>query len=512
MTPVFSTIRGRVLLLLSLIFIVMLCLLAYFTFTERENNLADAMEDLQSLASRVAARQSGVIEYAHQTVTLLSQTHDLRKSFQSGDCQQFLAQVLKREPRLSNIAIANPEGTLFCNSIRTEQPVNIADRPYFKKVLTTNELVSGEATFDRSAGTLSLPFAKAIYDDTGHLHGYLIVLVNLQWVNRELAQMKLPVGARSGLIDGDGVVLARYPDPDHWVGRSAANTEFFAIIASHHGSGTAESIGFDGTRRIYGFAHFADTSAGPIYLWVGMAKESVVGHAERKFVWTSSIVLVLLLATFGAVWSGSKRWVLRPLSTIADVARRLGSGEHDARTKLDYASGELGQLAQTIDEMAGALMSHNEIMRLNRALRILSLSNTALVHAKDEYNLLAEVCRLSVERGGYLMAWVGYAEQDENKSVRPVAQFGMKAVIWRGLTLAGRTASVDRGRPARRSEPAGRASTRTCGPIPGWHRGAKPRLNAAISPVSPCPWSVKPSCWARLLCIPASRMRLTTTR
>ena len=62
--------------------------------------------------------------------------------------------------------------------------------------------------------------------------------------------------------------------------------------------------------------------------------------------------------------------------------------------------------------------------RLNRALRLLSDCNMALVHAEEEHDLLAEICRLCVESGGYLMAWVGYAEQDEARTVRPVAQSG----------------------------------------------------------------------------------------
>ncbi len=62
--------------------------------------------------------------------------------------------------------------------------------------------------------------------------------------------------------------------------------------------------------------------------------------------------------------------------------------------------------------------------RMTRSLRLLSACNMALVHAEDEHKLLAEICRLTVENGGYLLAWVGYAEQDEGKTVRPVAQFG----------------------------------------------------------------------------------------
>ncbi|HKB58767.1 MAG TPA: PAS domain S-box protein [Gallionellaceae bacterium] len=62
-----------------------------------------------------------------------------------------------------------------------------------------------------------------------------------------------------------------------------------------------------------------------------------------------------------------------------------------------------------------------------RALRLLISCNRALFHATDETALLAEVCRLVVETGGYLMAWVGYARNDEARSVEPVAWYGDEA-------------------------------------------------------------------------------------
>lgn len=68
--------------------------------------------------------------------------------------------------------------------------------------------------------------------------------------------------------------------------------------------------------------------------------------------------------------------------------------------------------------------SEEKQRRLNRALRLLSACNTALVHAQEEHALLSEICRLCVETGGYLMAWVGYAEHDDARTVRPIAQSG----------------------------------------------------------------------------------------
>lgn len=65
-----------------------------------------------------------------------------------------------------------------------------------------------------------------------------------------------------------------------------------------------------------------------------------------------------------------------------------------------------------------------EANKANRALKVFSECNQMLVRTQDEAELLNEVCRILVEDGGYLLAWVGLAEQDQKKTVRPVAQAG----------------------------------------------------------------------------------------
>ncbi|HLY96811.1 MAG: HD-GYP domain-containing protein, partial [Sideroxydans sp.] len=67
------------------------------------------------------------------------------------------------------------------------------------------------------------------------------------------------------------------------------------------------------------------------------------------------------------------------------------------------------------------------LRRVNRALKTLSSGNEVLVRATDETALLQEMCHVVVEAGGYRVAWVGYAQHDEQKSVRPMAQHGIEA-------------------------------------------------------------------------------------
>jgi len=68
--------------------------------------------------------------------------------------------------------------------------------------------------------------------------------------------------------------------------------------------------------------------------------------------------------------------------------------------------------------------AEEEFARVNRALRMLSDTNQALIQITDETALLNEVCRIVVDVGGYRMAWVGFAEHDEAKTLRPAAHAG----------------------------------------------------------------------------------------
>lgn len=59
-----------------------------------------------------------------------------------------------------------------------------------------------------------------------------------------------------------------------------------------------------------------------------------------------------------------------------------------------------------------------------RALKMLNVGNRLLLHVTDESTLLDGICSALVEVGGHALAWVGYAQDDAEKSVRAVAMSG----------------------------------------------------------------------------------------
>ena len=64
------------------------------------------------------------------------------------------------------------------------------------------------------------------------------------------------------------------------------------------------------------------------------------------------------------------------------------------------------------------------LQRLNRTLTTISAANAALVRATTEKELLDDMCDVTVDTGGYRLAWIGFLEHDKAKTVRPVAWAG----------------------------------------------------------------------------------------
>ena len=65
-----------------------------------------------------------------------------------------------------------------------------------------------------------------------------------------------------------------------------------------------------------------------------------------------------------------------------------------------------------------------ELLRRNRELATLNLCRRHILQACDEVQLLEQVCRAMVEQGGYRMAWVGYPQDDDARSIQPTASAG----------------------------------------------------------------------------------------
>ncbi len=143
---------------------------------------------------------------------------------------------------------------------------------------------------------------------------------------------------------------------------------------------------------------------------------------------------------------GAERFIVKPeepeilVKTIQDVItasreRPSSDGGRDASLPVkdeDYLQQYNATLVRKLEVKMQELGKINRELehgmadraRVEQALRTVSECNQALVRAPDEPTLLTDICRILVDFGRYRFVWVGFALEDEKKSVMPVAYAG----------------------------------------------------------------------------------------
>lgn len=88
------------------------------------------------------------------------------------------------------------------------------------------------------------------------------------------------------------------------------------------------------------------------------------------------------------------------------------------------ARGRPVRMAGAVTDVTERRQAEETLRRLDRILRMRSAASQSLIRATTEQELLQGVCDVAVREGGYRMAWVGFAQQDDAKSVLPMAVSG----------------------------------------------------------------------------------------
>jgi C4-dicarboxylate-specific signal transduction histidine kinase len=304
MRDAFSSLRARVLLLIAIPFVVMLGMTTYHTLGDREGELANARTRVLDTARAMAGEQQRLIEQVREVLYSVALQPEVHRGVASEECNRALAEWHQREPNINTIVLALANGDVICNATPTAQRISIADRDFFKTAVQTRRFSEGGYVSSRTTGRPGIGFAYPVLDEAGVPKTVVAITLSLAWLKQGLGEAQLPEGARVVVADGDGLVLGRYPDPEEWVGKSAAELPLFRSILAKGGEGTEEDVGLDGLRRIFGFVPLHRTASGQTFLWVAIPKSVVVGPAERAFVVSLLVELALLILTFGAVWLG----------------------------------------------------------------------------------------------------------------------------------------------------------------------------------------------------------------
>jgi PAS domain S-box-containing protein len=172
---------------------------------------------------------------------------------------------------------------------------------------------------------------------------------------------------------------------------------------------------------------------------IGKPLEQVIGKTDAEFYDDPAVGL--------AIMENDRRIMAAGKSEVIEEFVSAGSAQHiylSSKSPYRDADGNIIGILGVAQDITELKQRERELNQVNRTLRALSNSNQAMLHAEAEAELMDAVCKIVVEDCGHTMVWIGFAENDEGQSVRPVAHAGLEEGYLENLNVT--WADTERGR------------------------------------------------------------------
>jgi two-component sensor histidine kinase len=341
-----------------------LAIQAWHEVASRHARIAEVRAGAQRFALQSASELNHVLEGARNMLAAVGEAH-LRGGTYPG-CAEGLAALSVRMPRYASIGVSDAEGRILCSSAGAAGPGSIATRPYFTRAQESGAFEIGAVmAMPRPGGGTRriLPLALPIMSE-GRFAGVAITSIDTVWLSDNLvAAGAMPPGATVTVADRQGLILARMPQPQDYIGTVMAAPIRALVQATD--PGVVEVPGPAGTRQILGYVPVGAGAPG-LYVSAGFPTGPALYQVNQATQRAVLLVLAGLLSALAAAWLFGRIYLSRPVDQLLDTMRRWTAGDHAARSHSEDR-GEIGRLAAGFNALADAVAMREQELREGEA-------------------------------------------------------------------------------------------------------------------------------------------------
>lgn len=324
-------------------------LLAYNELSNRRQRNTEVHLQASQGALHAASETERVLEGAKSllvAVSALPPVVDLDPS----TCSVSLQRISDSLEMTGSILVIDAERKLVCDSNGNPAGIDFSERSYVNDGLAGDTMVVGDYTISKLTGAAVLPVAVPLKRN-GQTIGVVATAVKLDWLQARMLERELPGGGSVTLTDRQGVILAHVPFDQKLAGAKLGEP-LISLVTSKR-PGTIDAKGVDGAEQI--IAYRPVNPSLPVFVSVGVSRSEAFRSINRT-TWTGVAMLILSMgAAFVAASYVGNRFILRPIHRIVTVLEAYKAGNRSPRTNMQGESGELGLVADTVDDLLNEL-------------------------------------------------------------------------------------------------------------------------------------------------------------
>jgi PAS domain S-box-containing protein len=301
--------RLRLILLVFIALAPALILILLNAKRDRDVSAERIQEDAQRIVEIAAARQARFIDSARQLLAVLAQVPEVANGG-SATCNRFVEGLTNRYSVYENIGRIDAEGNLVCSAIGFSRTRNLADQSYFRRAKGSKSFAIGDYQVGRVTESGSVNFGYPILNRTGEVSAVVFAALDIVWLTQVTGEVRLPEGASLSILDSQGTILARFPDPKEWSGKPAPDVPLFQILQLRD-QAIKELVGVDGVKRLYAFTTLSGKpQTGQMVVVVGIPKEIAFAEVDQRLQRNLGWLGVACLLALATAWFIGNRHVV----------------------------------------------------------------------------------------------------------------------------------------------------------------------------------------------------------
>ncbi len=416
------SIHGELALLVGVLLLPLIALTAYLLYAQAQRDLDDAEADVRRLAENHAERAARFVADARAVLQALA-WRPLVRAMDAARCDPGLPEVLDLYPKAGNFLVVDRAGRILCGAIAPPpgRALRIIDESVLDKALSTGSFAISRPVVGRISKRWSVAAVQPVVGADGAIAGTVSMTVDLENWNLFTPERGVPEGTIVSLLSGS-VVIARTADAARWIGRDIADSDIMSHLLAGS-TGVVRAIGAADIDRIWGIRKVPDTD------WTvlaGMPAAQVMGPVRERTLQVALLVslVVAVVIVLAIVFA---RRLARPVEQIANALRMRAAGAED--TPIPVAGPrEIAAMARELNR------GFERRARSQQLFAALSEVNEMVVRVRERDELFRQVCRICVERMGFLVAAVALIDPAQRRIV-PHISAGPGAGVLRDIVF-----------------------------------------------------------------------------
>lgn len=327
-------------------------MLVYNEIDFRRTKLADLQAETARNARLADSEIDQILGGIRAVLTAVAAVPSIR-DFETEACSPYVAEINRQLPQLTAINVVDLEGRSRCHSLESQASANFSDRRYFQETLEKGAFTVGTYLHGKISGRRLIPLATPLYGRDGKVSGALATGLSLDWLGERLRERGVVRGGALTIADRDGVILAREPFPERFVGTRIP--EPFLRFVRGAAPGTEEVMSQDGTRRVIGYIP-PPVSISGLYVSAGTDSEQAFELIDRSTNRSLALLGLGALTTLALAWWFARTYIRRPVMRLVRTAETWRRGDLSVRTQMDERAGDIEAAGHAFDLLADELV------------------------------------------------------------------------------------------------------------------------------------------------------------